>query len=401
MKILFITDNFPPEVNAPATRTYEHSVEWVRQGVEVTVLTCTPNFPKGRAYPGYKNKIFQQEEIDGIKVVRVWSYMSANEGFVKRILDYLSFCLTSFFFGLFQRTDLIIATSPQFFTTWSACALSFLKRVPWVFEVRDIWPKSIRAVGAMQGGRREAILDWFEKIELSLYRKATHVVVVTGAFKKNLISRGVDPQKISVATNGVNIAEIQKLASHKPVYDFQKKSGETLIGYIGTHGMAHGLDFILKAVKELPAGQNIRFVFIGDGAKKRELVELKNELALHSCEFYDSVAKDEVPALLAQFDACLVPLKRTDAFKEVIPSKIFEAAALEKPILLGVEGQAQEIIEKYNAGLCFTPEDQASFLQTVMDFAKGIKNDNSLTLARDFDRRKIALNMLNKMKELL
>lgn len=149
-EITFLSDNFPPEVNAPANRTYEHCREWVRSGVEVTVITCAPNFPKGRVYEGYKNKLYQTEIIDGIKVIRVWSYITANEGFVKRILDYISFAVASFIAGLFVKTDLIVATSPQFFTALSGWLLSIFKRKKWIFEVRDLWPESIMAVGAMK-----------------------------------------------------------------------------------------------------------------------------------------------------------------------------------------------------------------------------------------------------------
>ena len=191
MKILFITDNFPPETNAPATRTFEHCKEWIEKGAEVTIITCAPNFPHGQVYKGYKNKFYQKENIEGIEVIRVWSYMSSNAGFTKRVLDYVSFSVTSFMVGLFQKTDVIIATSPQFFTTWSACALSFFKRKPWIFELRDIWPESIRTVGAME--KESKIVELLEKVELFLYRNSDKVVAVTDAFKTNLINRGIDP----------------------------------------------------------------------------------------------------------------------------------------------------------------------------------------------------------------
>ena len=201
MKILFITDNFPPETNAPATRTYEHCLEWIKAGEEVTILTCAPNFPQGKIYTGYKNKFFQKENIDGIQVIRVWSYITANEGFTKRVLDYISFALMAFIVGLFQKTDVIIATSPQFFTTWSGAAFTNIKRKPWIFELRDLWPESIRTVGAM---KHEKVLDKLEKIEFWLYKNSTRVIAVTDAFKENLMHRGIDKNKIDVITNGAN-----------------------------------------------------------------------------------------------------------------------------------------------------------------------------------------------------
>lgn len=182
MKILFLTDNFPPEVNAPATRTYEHCKEWGQQGAEVTVVTCAPNFPQGKVYKGYSNKLYQHETMDGIHVIRVWSYITANEGFLKRTLDYISFSVSAFFAGLFQQADIIIATSPQFFTALSGRTLAFWKRKPWIMEVRDLWPESIKTVGAMKDN---PIIRYFEWEEKRCYRSADKIVVVTDSFKKN------------------------------------------------------------------------------------------------------------------------------------------------------------------------------------------------------------------------
>ena len=152
MKILFLSDNFPPEVNAPASRTYEHCKEWVKQGIDVTVITCFPNFPEGKLYLGYRNKLIQKEVIDGIQVIRIWSYITSNEGFIRRTMDYISFGIFSFSIGLFIRNDLIVATSPQFFTALFGRKLAFWRRKPWVMEVRDLWPESIKNVGALKDG---------------------------------------------------------------------------------------------------------------------------------------------------------------------------------------------------------------------------------------------------------
>ena len=201
MKILFITDNFPPEVNAPAARTYDHCKRWVDKGVDVTVITCAPNFPQGRVYEGYKNRLYQTEMVDGIKVIRVWSYISANEGFLKRIIDYTSFAFMAFWAGLFKPCDVIIATSPQFFTTFTGWALSKVKRRPWVFELRDLWPESIITVGAM---KKSKAIEIFEKIEHFMYRSADMIIPVTDAFKMHLVGRDIQENKIHVVTNGVD-----------------------------------------------------------------------------------------------------------------------------------------------------------------------------------------------------
>lgn len=395
MKILFITDNFPPEVNAPATRTYEHVKEWQKKGVDVTIITCFPNFPHGKVYDGYKNSLYKKEYIDGIEVIRVWSYITSNTGFVKRVLDYVSFAFMAFFVGLFQKHDIVIATSPQFFTTWAAFGISKLRRKPWVFELRDLWPESIKTVGAMKQGRA---IDTLEKIELFLYKDTAKVIAVTDAFKRNLIDRGIDEDKIEVVTNGSNMELFYPREKDEVLLDKLDLKNKFVVGYIGTHGMAHSLDFIMKSLEHIK-DKEIHFLFIGDGAMKQTTVKIATELRLDNVTFLDPISKEEVPKYLSVIDISLAPLKKEDNFKTVIPSKIFEASAMKKPTLLGVEGQAQEIIEKYGAGLCFEPENEKDFIEKLLR----LKNDKQMyedcqngceRLADDFDRKRLAIKML-------
>jgi len=402
MKILFITDNFPPEVNAPATRTYEHCQEWIKKGAKVTIITCVPNFPHGEIYKGYKNRLYQKENLDGIEVIRVWSYISSNIGFLKRVLDYFSFAISSFFVGLFQKTDIIIATSPQFFTTWSAFCLSKVKNKPWIFELRDIWPESIQSVGAI---RHKKIINFLEKIELGLYKDSTRVIAVTEAFRKNLISRGIDANKISVVTNGSNLELFNIREKDTKLLNELGLKNKFVVGYIGTHGMAHSLDFIIKSISKIK-DDSIHFLFIGNGAMKKVIVKLSNKLNLKNITFLDSISKEEVPKYLSITDISLVPLKKSDTFKTVIPSKIFEASAMKKPILLGVQGQAQEIIEKYNAGLCFEPENEKDFIDKLFLLKNNQELYQSLQegcsrLAIDFDRKRLANKMLDIVKKVI
>lgn len=402
MKILFITDNFPPEVNAPATRTYEHAQEWIKQGAEVTVITCAPNFPHGNVYDGYTNKLYQKEDMNGIEVIRVWSYITSNSGFMKRVLDYVSFAFSAFWVGLFHKYDIIIATSPQFFTTWTAWGLSKLRRKPWIFELRDLWPESIKTVGAMKQGRA---IDFLEKIELALYRDATRVIAVTDAFKTNLIQRGIPKEKIDVITNGSNVELFYPRPKNQALLDQLNLNGKFIIGYIGTHGLAHSLDFIIRSIARI-SDPDIHFLFIGDGAMKSTVVSLAQELSLSNVTFLNPVSKEQVPDYLSICDVSLAPLKKEDNFKTVIPSKIFEASAMQKPTLLGVEGQAQEILETYNAGLCFEPENEQDFIfkvtqmkqdqQKYLELQKGCSK-----LAEAYDRKKLANKMLSIISNLL
>lgn len=402
MRILFITDNFPPEVNAPATRTFEHCKEWVQKGDQVTVITCAPNFPKGKVYDGYKNKLFQKEEVDGIEVIRVWSYISANEGFAKRILDFLSFAFMAFWVGLFKKADVIIGTSPQFFTTWTAETLSVIKRKPWVFELRDLWPESIKAVGAIHGDSK--IFKTLEKIELRLYRRSSRVISVTNSFKENLISRGIDGDKIRVVRNGANLERFSKRDRHALWEEKLGLKGKFVIGYVGTHGMAHKLDFILRSWPK--ERTDLHLLLMGDGAEKMKLKELSKALNILNITFLDSMPKDDVPDILSLMDVSLVPLKKSDLFKTVIPSKIFENSAMQIPILLGVEGESAEIVNKYGAGLCFEPENKISFVEKLTILKEDQKvysncQKGCLNLANSFDRKKMADDMRNYLLEII
>lgn len=395
MKLLFLSDNFPPESNAPASRTYEHCREWVKEGVEVTVITCNPNFPFGKVYDGYKNKLYQTEIIDGIKIIRVWSYMTENKGAIKRILDYVSYAIGAFIAGLFVKTDLIIATSPQLFTTLGGCTLAKVRRKPWIFELRDLWPEGIKDTGAI---KNEKILDFLVKMELCLYRKADFVVTVTKGLKENLVSRGIEPSKIDIITNGANLELFQPEDKNKKILQALGLEDKFIFGYIGTHGLAHGLEFIINSIKEIK-DERIHFLFIGTGAKKAAVVNLAKELQLNNVTFLDPVAKSEVAAYISVIDVALIPLTKTDIHASLIPSKIFESASMLKPILLGVEGEAKDIVSSNNAGLVFEPENKSEFLEGV----KKISSDDLLykelqkgcsELAEKFDRKRLASKML-------
>ncbi|MEZ9713361.1 glycosyltransferase family 4 protein [Vibrio cyclitrophicus] len=356
MHILFLTDNFPPEGNAPATRTYEHAIRWVKAGYTVTVITCAPNFPEGKVFDGFKNSWYQTHDLDGINVVRVKTFITANEGFVKRILDYMSFMVTSFVAGLFQKKpDVIVATSPQFFCACAGWALSAIRRKPFVFELRDIWPASITAVGAMKDSKAIRLL---EKIEMFLYRRADSIVSVTHAFKKELIERGVDGKKIEVVLNGVDLTKYEPSLS-KDTYLAKKYGleGKFVAGYIGTHGMAHGLEHIVDVAERLQSNDDIRIVFAGGGAARQKVVDLVEKKQLKNVVLIDRQPKEVMPKLWSLCDVSLVPLVNSDLFKTVIPSKIFECMGMGIPTIMSVpEGEATAIIRETNSGLIVESE---------------------------------------------
>ena len=397
MRILFLTDNFPPETNAPATRTYEHCLKWIDMGYKITVITCFPNFPKGKVFEGYTNKLYQKENIDGITVIRVWSYITKNNGFVKRIIDYISYALTSFLFGLFIKTDLIIATSPQFFTAISGSMLSVFKRIPWVMEVRDLWPDSIVVVGHMS--KKSIAFKILKKIEHHLYLSASKIIVVTDSFKRYLIEKHFIPsEKIGVFKNGVLVNKFKKIDSEKlsKLKESLGLKNKIIISYIGTHGLAHGLKFILESISKI-SNPDLHFLFIGDGAEKENLIKYSKTLHLKNFTFLESVTKSEIPLYIEISDYSLVNLKKSDEFKNVIPSKIFENIAMYKPILLGVEGESKKLIDDYEVGVCFEPENIESFLNALCDIQKLDRESfkvNCNKMLADFDRNNIAENLI-------
>ena len=358
MKILFLSDNFPPEVNAPASRTFDHCKEWVGAGHQVTVITCAPNFPNGKVLSGYRNRIWQKSVIDGIVVIRVWSYITANEGFIKRILDYVSYMCSATLASLFVRkVDVVVGTSPQFFTVCAAYMVASFKRVPWIFELRDIWPESIRAVGAM---KNSFVLDFLEKIELFLYKKSSAIISVTNSFREILAGRGVDVAKVHVVTNGVDITRFYPRPKSVGLLERHGLEGKFVTGYIGTHGMAHGLETVLAAASRMKAvqgGEVFRFLLLGDGARKAALVDKARSEGLDNVIFVDTVTKEEVTGYWSILDVSIIHLKKSPLFTTVIPSKMFECMGMSIPILHGVKGESASIIENEQVGITFEPEN--------------------------------------------
>lgn len=407
MHILFLSDNFPPEVNAPASRTYEHCREWVKSGATVTVITCAPNFPQGKVFDGFKNKLWQSEWIDGIRVIRVWSFITANEGFLRRIFDYISFMVSSTIASLFVRkVDVIVGTSPQFFTVCAAWVVSSLKRVPWVFELRDLWPESIKAVGAMNDSFAIRML---EKLELFLYHQATCIVTVTNTFKSILIQRGVDGKKIQVITNGVDLERFIPQAKDLELIHALGLKNKFVAGYIGTHGMAHGLETLLdtaKLIQDSSRDDDIHFLFLGNGAKKSDLIAYAKNKGIKNVIFLDSISKDEVAKYWSILDVSIIHLRKTELFNSVIPSKLFECMGMGIPVLHGVSGESAQIVMTEQVGEVFESDNATQLVQLLI----GLKNNadriysyrkNGINAAKLYDRTHLAKKMLSILEGLV
>ncbi len=409
--ILFITDNFPPEVNAPASRTFEHCREWVRGNHPVTVVTGFPNFPSGKIHAGYKNSLYAIEEIAGMRVIRVKTFISANEGTLLRTLDYMSFMVSGFIAGLFvKKVDIVIGTSPQFFTSIAAYLVAKVKNVPWVFELRDLWPESIRALNVISSSLGSKLLDLLERLELFLYRKADAIICVTESFRENLVSRSIEPTKVNVITNGVDLNFFKPQEEKDTSLSIELGlQGQFVAGYIGTIGLAHALETLVDAAVELrdnPAGADISLVIIGDGAKKQDLIKLKESQQLPNIQILDSIPKSAVPKHLNLFDVSIIHLAKKDLFKTVIPSKLFESMGTGVPVVYGVEGESRELVLKHDIGRIFEPEngkDLARCLITLKKNEPELKElrANSLKAAVLYSRTNMARQMLAMLDDIM
>jgi len=369
MRILFFSHYFPPEGNAPASRTYENSKRWVRRGHKVTVITCAPNVPDGVVYEGHKNKLYQSENIHGIHVIRVWTYIAANKGTVRRIVNYLSYMCSAVLVALFlKKPDLIIATSPQFFCGWAGLIVSRLRRIPFILEIRDIWPESIVAVGALNNKRLLKLLEW---LELKMYSSAKHIVTLGKGYKQKLLEKGVQANDISVITNGCDDELFHPQQPDEDIRQQYNLNHEFICSYIGTIGLACGLDVVLRAAKLLKNKErnNIKFLLIGSGAVKLQLQQQALEQNLDNIMFVGRQNKHRIPGFLSITDVCLVHLKKSKLFKTVLPSKLFESAAMAKPIILGVDGFAAEFLKQAKAGICIEPENAEQLAQGLQDLA--------------------------------
>ncbi len=369
MQVLFFSHYYPPEVNAPASRTSEHCARWAAAGHDVTVVTCAPNCPDGVVFEGYQNRLRRQiEVVDGVRVVRVWTYVAPNSGTARRIANYVSYMLSAIWTCLWlPRPDVVIATSPQFFCGWAGVWASRLKRCPFVLEIRDIWPESIQAVGAMQGGPIVRLLEWLER---RMYLAADHIVAVGAGYKDRIIEKVSVSNRVSVIMNGV---DLQKFSpdSVEGVDEFRrhwKLEDRFVCSYIGTIGMAHGLDVVLEAAEQLRADgrRDVAFLLVGDGARRAELESAAEERGLTDWVIFTGrQPREMMPTVLAASDACLIHLKATELFGSVIPSKIFETMAMARPIIMGVRGEALDIVMDAGAGVEMQPESAESLLACI------------------------------------
>ncbi len=407
MHILFLTDNFPPEVNAPASRTFEHCREWARAGHRVTVMTCAPNFPSGKVFDGYRNRLWQTEVMEGVWVIRVWSYITANEGFVKRILDYQSFMVTAILAALFVRgVDVVVGTSPQFFTVCAAYAVSRLKRIPFVFELRDLWPESIKAVGAMndsaihpgvgeggvvsipQGGT-DRLSDAFIQADLDR------------AWRRRRQDHGRDQWRGHDALQD----PCPRIRSWYGHWGWKANSWQAMWAPTAWRTTWKPCWMRPSCCAPSPMMPLFHFILLGDGARKQALKDEAARRELDNVTFIDSVPKEQVARYWSLLDVSVIHLRKTDLFTTVIPSKLFECMGMGLPVLHGVAGESAEIVREERVGIVFEPENATQLVEQLRFLrrdrqAYGDYRNNCMEAAKKYDRTTMAMKMLAVMTEL-
>ncbi|HEX6821036.1 MAG TPA: glycosyltransferase family 4 protein [Candidatus Sulfotelmatobacter sp.] len=374
MNLLYISQYFPPEMGAPAARASELARHWANAGHEVSVLTGFPNHPTGVVPSEWRSRLRRltyYEKIGQVSVHRTWLWPLPNRKAHERTRNYASFCISAAVRGMtLPRPDVIIASSPQLLVALSGWWLAFTRGIPFVFEVRDLWPESLAAVGV--GGENSLLHHALAGIAGFLYRRADRIVVVTPAFKDHLMNRWrVPAEKIDVVQNGVE-TDLFTPADPAVAAGRRKELGAEsrfLVSYIGTMGMAHGLETLLDAAARLQSEDpNVLFLLIGEGSEKERIKSLAQSRGLTNVRFFDQQRREKVPSFISASDVCLVMLKKSDVFKTVIPTKMLEFMSCARPVILGVEGQAQRILEDADAGLAIEPENAAALVAAITRF---------------------------------
>lgn len=365
MKIAYFSHYFSPEIGAPSARIHELSTRWIQKSHQVDVVTCFPNHPLGELYEGYQLAAYMQERMDGIQVHRNWTYITPNKGIYKRSLGHLSFWPSARLFSTsrLKNPDVIIGTSPTLFAAMAARGMARAKDVPFVMEVRDLWPGIFVELEVFTNRQLIKILEAWE---LWMYRQADSIITVTGSFRDNLMERGIEEKKISVIPNGADMQFWTPRKKSERLLDELGLNGKFVVLYIGAHGVSQALDQVLDAAERLAAFDEIQFLFVGSGSLKDQLQKRSGTLGLTNVIFHDPVPKKQVLEFYSIADVCLVPLRDIELFSQFIPSKLFEILAMKKPIVASIRGEAREILDRSGGAITTDPEDSEAIAEAVL-----------------------------------
>jgi len=366
MRVLYLSQYFPPEVGATQARAFEMATGLIREGHRVTMLTEVPNHPEGIIRPAYQKCCWQRENLEGIDVIRVWVKTAPVKTMFTRMAFYLTYMINAVLAGLFlarDRYDVIYATSPPLFVGGAGLILSVLRRIPFVFEVRDLWPESAVALGELANPHFVRYATWLEE---ACYRHARRIVVVTKGSRQHLIERGIDPDKLTLIPNGANTDMFRHKADKGLELRRSLELGDSfLVLYAGIHGIAQDLETVLHAAKQLVDTPGIHFLFVGEGPCKAELAALKKKLALSNVTMLPSYPREKMPDFFSAADAALAPMRRVDLFKGVMPCKMFDAWACGCPVILGIDGEARQVMDQARAGVFVEPESVAALVAAI------------------------------------
>ena len=405
MRLLILTQYYPPEIGAPQNRLHELAIRLKNKGVQIEVLTALPNYPKMEVFKDYRDKQRREETIEGITVHRSWIYVSASKSIVARLLNYFSFVWSSYWRGRrLQSFDYLMVESPPLFLGYSAIALSKKLNAKLIFNVSDLWPESAEKLGLVTN---KNLLNMAYKLEKKCYMASTLITGQTQGIVNDIKQR-FPAKEVSWLPNGVDISFYNP--EEIPDSDFRQVNGfkdeDIIFFYGGILGHAQGLEIIIEAARELE-NTHAQFVIQGAGPEKEKLVTLHKKYALKNIHFLEPVTKSEMPGILKSVDIAIVPLKKLDLFKGAIPSKIFEALAMKKPLLLGVDGEARKhFIENAQAGLFYTPEDIDSLKTQVLYFLENPDETKKMGdrarnyVADVFDRNKIAEGLYDELQNM-
>lgn len=404
MHILYITQHFPPETGAAQGRAYEMAKNLVKLGNKVTIVTGMPNYPEGEIYKKYKGKFFDKEKIDGINVIRTFLIPDNKKNITRRILNYISFLLSSIIGGLFVKdVDIVYATSPQLFVGLSGYILSILKKSKFILEIRDLWVDFAIHLDQLQN---KFLIKIARGMENFIYKKSNKLIVVTEGFKEKIATDGISRDKIKVITNGINEEQFCPVSKNKSILNINSIKDKFVVMYAGNIGTAQGLKVMLEAAKKTNVNKNIHYVLIGTGVEEDKLKKYKEENDLNNVSFLGLKPKSEIVNYLCAADLLLISLKDLPFFDITIPSKVFDYMATGQPILIGVKGEARKIIEKAGAGKYFEPENSQKLAAEILNFYNGEYDitqmgDNAREYAVDnFSRFKLAKKLNKILKKL-
>jgi glycosyltransferase involved in cell wall biosynthesis len=390
MQFGILSQYYPPEIGAPQARLSALAMRFVQRGHEVHVLTAMPSYPKGHVYPGYRG-VFRQEMLNGVRVLRSYIYATKSVGMPKRLSNYCSFVFSSTIAGaaLLPKLDYLITESPPLFLGLGGYLLSRLKRAKWVFNVSDLWPESAVRLGAVGEGRA---LRMAYALEEFCYRKAWLVAGQSIEICDSILERFPDTNTYHLS-NGV---DTDTFAPSKRDEGLRRKfvgEGGCLVMYVGLHGIAQGLERVLDAAVAVQDIAGLEFAFVGEGPEKKRLIERSRRLGLRNVRFEDPIPAADVPALLASSDIALVPLKLH--LPGAVPSKVYEAMASGRPMLLAADGEAAKIVRESGAGVAVGPGDSVGMAAALRELCTDVERRQNMggkgrrVAVERFDRRAI------------